>query len=205
MTTRVALMSPISIAEAVIVVREGGLVVYPTDTVYGIGCDPFNEQAVAKLFEAKVRTTKPIPVLCDSMRSARALASMSPTAQVLAEEFWPGGLTIVMPAVRPLPFLVDQGSGEVGLRVPASKDCVELIKQCGGFLTGSSANLSGDPPCRTAGEALEVLGGKVDLILDGGRLEGLESTVVRVRGESVEVLREGAVKVKVKGRRRRGG
>jgi len=178
-------------------------VVYPTDTVYGIGCDPFNEEAVAKLFDAKVRSTKPIPILCDSMRSARALASMNPTAQVLAEEFWPGGLTIVMPAKRPLPYLVDQGSGEVGLRVPAMKDCVEFIKECGGFLTGSSANLSGEPPCRTAEEALGVLGGKVDLVLDGGRLEGLESTVVRVRGESIEILREGAVKVK--GRRRRGG
>jgi L-threonylcarbamoyladenylate synthase len=202
MTTRVVPIGSSSITEAAIVVRRGGLVVYPTDTVYGIGCDPFDDEAVSRLFEAKVRGTKPVPVLCDSMRSARTLVSMSPTAQVLAEEFWPGGLTIVMPTVRKLPYLLDQGSGEVGLRVPALDSCVKLIEQCGGFLTGTSANASGSPPCRTAAEALEELGGKVDLILDGGTLQGEESTVVRVRGHSVEVLREGAVKIR--GGRRRG-
>lgn len=176
--------------------------VYPTDTVYGIGCDPFDPEAVAKLFEAKARGTKPVPVLCDSMRSARTLVSMNPTAQVLAEEFWPGGLTIVMPTVRKLPSLLDGGTGEVGVRVPALSSCVKLIEQCGGFLTGTSANASGSPSCRTAAEALQELEGKVDLILDGGTLEGEESTVVRVRGESVEVLREGAVKIR--GGRRRG-
>jgi len=196
MTTRIVPIGPSSIAEAAIVVKSGGLVVYPTDTVYGLGCDPFDEEAVTRLFEAKARGTKPVPILCDSMRSARKLVSMNPTAQVLAEEYWPGGLTIVMPAALKLPYLIDQGSGEVGVRVPALSDCVALIEQCGGFLIGTSANASGEPPCKTAEEALKELGGMVEIILDGGKLEGDESTVIRVRGESVEVLREGAVKVR---------
>lgn len=196
MTTRVVPVSSSTITEAAIVVKDGGLVVYPTDTVYGIGCDPFDEPAVARLFEAKVRGSKPVPILCDSMRSARRLASMNPTAQVLAEEHWPGGLTIVLPAALKLPFLLDQGTGEVGVRIPALNDCVRLIEACGGFLTGTSANASGSPPCRTAAEAAGELGGRVDMILDGGTLEGEESTVVRVRGENVEVLREGAVRIR---------
>jgi len=200
MPSRIVRIGPSSITEAAIVVKRGGLVVYPTDTVYGIGADPFDEGAVAKLFEAKARGNKPVTVLCDSMRSARMLASMSPTAQVLAEEFWPGGLTIVLPSLRRLPFQLDQGAGEVGVRVPALADCVKLIGQCGGFLTGTSANASGKPSCRTAEEALDALGEKVDMILDGGRLVGQESTVVRVRGEKVEVLREGAVNVRGRGR-----
>jgi L-threonylcarbamoyladenylate synthase len=202
MQTRTVPIGSSSIAEAAIVVRRGGLVVYPTDTVYGIGCDPFDELAVERLFEAKVRGSKPIPILCDSMRSARALVSMGPTAQVLAEEFWPGALTIVLPLTKTMPRLIDQGTGEVGVRVPAHAGCVKLIEQCGGFLTGTSANSSGEPPCRTAAQALKALGGRVDLILDGGEVEGEESTVVRVAGDTVEVIREG--KVRVKGRRRRG-
>lgn len=189
-------VSATSISEAVKVIRKGGIVVYPTDTVYGLGCDPFAGAAIAKLFEAKGRRAKPVPVLCDSMRSAKGLGNLSATALSLAHRFWPGALTIVVPARRKLPFLIDQGSGEVGLRVPALDSCVKLIGMCGGFLTGTSANVTGHPSCRTAAEAFETLGGSVDMILDGGRREGKESTVVRVCGSSVEVLREGSVALK---------
>jgi L-threonylcarbamoyladenylate synthase len=190
-------MTGASISEAAELVRKGGLIVYPTDTVYGLGCNPFDAKAVARLFEAKGRSTRPVPVLCDSLASALDIASMNETALSLARTFWPGALTIVVTARRKLPFLVDQGSGEVGVRVPALKACTELIRLCGGFLTGTSANISGRPSCRTAAEAAGALGDKVDLILDGGRLRGTESTVVRVRGGSVEVLRRGSVDVLV--------
>jgi L-threonylcarbamoyladenylate synthase len=182
-------------AEASRLVRAGGLLVYPTDTVYGLGCDPFNEAAVARLFEAKGRESKPIPVLCDCLESAAGLGSITGAAYELARRHWPGGLTIVVEAKRKLPFRVDQGSGEVGVRVPALGSCVELIRRSGGFLTGTSANLSGRPSCRSAVDAFGQLGDRVDLVLDGGFLEGVESTVVRVRGDDVEVLRRGAVEV----------
>jgi L-threonylcarbamoyladenylate synthase len=188
-------MSVEGMAEAAKLVRNGGLLVYPTDTVYGLGCDPFDEAAVTRLFEAKWRNTKPVPVLCDSLRSAEGLGSLSGAGLRLARRFWPGALTIVVPVKRKLPFLVDQGSGEVGLRVPALDACVRLIGLCGGLLTGTSANTSGCPPSRTATEAFEALGGRVDMVLDGGSLEGRESTVVRVRRESIEVLRKGPVTV----------
>lgn len=188
-------MNESSISKAARLVRKGGLVVYPTDTVYGLGCDPFDEKAVARLFDAKGRSTKPVPVLCDSLESALGLGSMNETALSLAHVFWPGALTLVVPLRRKLPYLVDQGSGEVGVRVPALKACTELIRLCGGFLTGTSANLSGRPSCRTAAEAAKALGEKVDLVLDGGRLGGTESTVVRVLRGSVEVLRRGSVDI----------
>lgn len=102
---------------------------------------------------------------------------------------------MVLPLKADLPFPIHQGSASVGVRVPDSDLCRELLKVCGGCLTGTSANLSGSPPCRTAHEALALLGGAVELVLDGGRLGGLPSTVVAVHGSTVEVLREGAVRV----------
>ena len=185
------------------IVQEGGLVVYPTDTVYGLGCDPFNEAAVSRLFAAKGRSSKPVPVLCSSPEKASELVELGPRAMKLAAEFWPGALTIVAPLRKRLPIQLTQGSPKLGVRVPALDVCLELISSCGGFLTGTSANLSGRPSARTASEASDQLGRRVDLILDGGRLEGKESTVVEVVGDRVTILRTGPIGVgdEVKGRR----
>ena len=184
-----------SILSAASVVTLGGLVVYPTDTVYGLGCNPMDGKAVARLFEAKGREAKPVPVLCASLEESATLVKMSPMALKLAGRFWPGALTIVAPLKRSVPVPLHQGTGSLGVRVPASPLCVELIRACGGLLTGTSANLSGRPSCRTADEAKRQLGDSVDLILDGGRLEGAESTVVRVVGDDVIILRRGPVGV----------
>lgn len=177
------------------VVVHGGLIVYPTDTVYGLGCDPTNEDAVRRLAEAKMRDQRPIPILCSSKGAAMELVEMNHKALELAGRFWPGALTIVAPLKRSLPFLLHQGTGTLGVRVPALPLCVTLIETCGGWLTGTSANLSGLPSARTAAEAANQLGDRVDLILDGGRLEGLESTVVRVVDDGIQVLRMGQVGV----------
>ena len=176
-------------------VIQGGLIVYPTDTVYGLGCDPTNEDAVRRLLDAKKRDQRPIPVLCSSNTTAMELVAMNKEALELARRFWPGALTIVAPLKRSLPFLLHQGTGTLGVRVPAMPLCVALIEACGGWLTGTSANLSGSPSARTAGEAARQLGDQVDLVLDGGRLEGLESTVVRAVGDGIQVLRAGPVGV----------
>lgn len=168
---------------------------YPTDTVYGLGCDPFNEDAVARLFRAKGREKKPVPVLCADLRFAQELAKLDATALSLARRHWPGALTIVAPLKRKVPLPLDQGTGLVGVRIPALRLCVELIRLCGGFLTGTSANVSGHPSCRTAAESFEALGEKVDFILDGGRREGTESTVVRVLGSETKILRAGGVDI----------
>jgi L-threonylcarbamoyladenylate synthase len=192
-----------SIRRGAEVVRGGGLVVYPSDTVYGLGCDPFNEAAVRRLFEAKGRGSKAVPVLCGSTRRAADLVHLSAKALELAGAHWPGPLTIVAPLKREVPPQLTQGTGEVGVRVPALRSAVELIEACGGWLTGTSANISGSPSSRSAEEAFRGLGGSVDLILDGGTLAGRESTVVRVSGDEVTILRTGPVGVEsqVKGRR----
>ncbi|MDG7016563.1 MAG: threonylcarbamoyl-AMP synthase [Nitrososphaerota archaeon] len=196
-------MDRASIVKAAAVVRGGGLVVYPTDTVYGLGCDPFDEGAVGRLFRAKGRGSKAVPVLCSSEKKAAELVTLNPASLRLAREHWPGPLTIVAPLKVEVPAQLTQGTGNLGVRVPGLPVCIRLIDACGGWLAGTSANLSGSPSSRTAGEALDQLGGAVDLILDGGALAGKESTVVQVSGDTVTILRTGPIGVesRVEGRR----
>ena len=188
-------MDAASIARAAKEVRRGGLVVYPTDTVYGLGCDPLNHAAVRRLFEAKNRDRKPIPVLCSSTEKAAGLVKLSGRALELAGSYWPGALTIVAPLSRPVPPQLNQGKPALGVRVPNHPGCLELISACGGWLTGTSANLSGRPSARSAAEAIDQLGGAVGVVLDGGRLAGTASTVVEVVGNEVTILRTGPVGV----------
>jgi L-threonylcarbamoyladenylate synthase len=191
-----------SFEEAAQIIERGGLVIYPTDTVYGLGCNPRNEDAVSKLFAAKQRESRPVPIMCDGLESASGLVVLSPIALHLAERFWPGALTIVAPLSARLPFPLHQGTGTLGVRVPGSALCRTLVTKCGGILTGTSANVSGRAACRSAAEAEQALGSAVDLVLDGGTLTTAESTVVRVTSAGIEVLRQGAVRVTEKDSRR---
>lgn len=184
-----------SIVRASEIIRNGGLVVFPTDTVYGLGCNPRNSEAVERLFRAKKREAKPIPILCDCLGTAASVVDLSGPAERLAKAFWPGALTIVAPARIEFPRAIHQGSRMVGVRVPAHELSLRLIRDSGGTITGTSANLSGHAPCRSAEQAISELGAAVDLVLDGGYLSGRESTVVRLDGERIEVLREGGVRV----------
>jgi L-threonylcarbamoyladenylate synthase len=184
-----------SIGRAAKEVRRGGLVVYPTDTVYGLGCDPLNHAAVRRLFEAKGRDKKAVPVLCSSTEKAGGLVKLSGRALELAGKHWPGALTIVAPLSRSVPPQLNQGKPNLGVRVPNHPECLRLISACGGWLTGTSANLSGHPSARSAAEALDQLGDAVEIVLDGGRLAGTESTVVEVVGNEVTILRTGPVGV----------
>jgi L-threonylcarbamoyladenylate synthase len=177
-------------------VKSGELIVFPTDTVYGIGCDPFDAGAVSRLFVAKGRESKPVPVLCDSTRWADRLVTLGEEGHALAKANWPGALTIVAPVKMKVPKQVDAGSGVLGVRVPGSALCRELVRLSGHFLIGSSANRSGKAPVATATEAQDAFSESVSLILDGGRLKGAPSTVVRLAGKGIEVLREGTVRVK---------
>jgi len=195
MRARLLPMDSGSIGLAAKGVRRGLLVVYPTDTVYGLGCDPLNHVAVRRLFEAKGRESKPVPVLCSAAEKAAELVRFSDRATELSRKYWPGALTIVAPLRRPVAPQLTQGGEFLGVRVPAHSGCLELIAACGGWLTGTSANRSGEPSARSAGEAMDALGGSVDVILDGGRLSGRESTVVKVVGAEVTILRTGPVGV----------
>ena len=184
-----------ALSTAAALISGGGIVAFPTDTVYGLACDPWSVYAVARLFAAKGREDKPIPVLCSSLDKARAVAKIEGLALELAERFWPGALTIVAPLRRNVPFLLDQGSGWLGVRVPNHRFALSLASETGGYVSGTSANLSGQPSCTTAQEVALTLGDRVDVIIDGGPAPGVTSTVVKVDGRSIEVLRRGAISI----------
>ena len=177
------------------IVKNNGLIIYPTETVYGLGANPFSEEAVKKVFDVKRRKDKPIPIIVSSLDEALKLAYFSEKALKLAKKFWPGPLTLVLPRKPLTPDFL--GSKElVGVRIPNNLSTLKLVKFCGGFLTGTSANISGQPAPTTAEEAEKQIGKHVDLIIDGGKtFYGLSSTVVDASTDKIKILRLGPIKI----------
>lgn len=176
------------------IVRDGGVVGYPTDTVYGIGCNPFDGAAVSRVFQIKQRRGKPLPVLCESLDSAAQLVYLNRKATKLGRHFWPGALTIVAP-VKELRFPTELTGGKdtLAVRVPGNSCARSLIRKCGGSLVGTSANISGSGSPITAEQIRRSLIG-IDALIDSGDATGEgESTIVEVNDETVIVLRQGAV------------
>ena len=185
-------------ARAAKIVSEGGVIAFRTDTFYGLGVDPFNAAAVAKIRELKGREeNKPILLLLfDASEADRFIADRSEAFEEVARKYWPGPLTIVGLAVVDLPEEITAGTGTVGVRVPADSDVRELVRVCGGALTATSANPSGREPARTAKEVIEYFGERIDLVIDGGEVTVTEpSTVLDVTASPPRVVREGAVKL----------
>jgi L-threonylcarbamoyladenylate synthase len=183
------------IAKCASIVKSGGVVVFPTDTIYGIGCDPYNDAAVARIFAIKGRDEgKPLPVLAYSIQDAEKIAALGTTGRALANKFWPGALTLVAPvADRKISARVRAGTNSVAVRVPGNKCVLSLLRECK-YLVGTSANVSGGRPSKNAAEIAESGLTGFDALLDGGAVEkGIESTIVDVT-EKPRVLREGAIK-----------
>ena len=184
-------------AEAVSAVRRGELIVLPTDTVYGVGADAFLPSAVTALLAAKGRGREmPPPVLVGSVRAATALVEdLGTYGQDLIDEFWPGALTLVCRANPSLMWDLGETKGTVAVRMPMHELAVEVLKETGP-LAVSSANLSGQPAARSAGEAEKMLGESVAVYLDGGMSGRADpSTIVDLTGPVPRVLRKGAVPV----------
>lgn len=183
------------LALAAAALRRGSLVVYPTETFYGLGALATLPAALARLAAAKLRTAgKPLPLVAADTAMAFALwAEVSPVALCLADAFWPGPLTLVAPAAPGLPDPVTRG-GTVGVRVPGAELARELCRRAGGPVISTSANPSGGPPPASV-EALDPeLLARVDLVLDGGDTPGgLPSTVVELGVDGPRLLRAGAV------------
>ena len=180
------------------IVSEGGVIAFRTDTFYGLGVDPFNAAAVAKIRELKGREeNKPILLLLsDASVADRFIADRSKAFEDVAAKYWPGPLTIVGVAVSTLPPEVTAGTGTVGVRVPADDDVRELVRVCGGALTATSANPSGSEAACTAQEVLEYFNNRIDLIIDGGEVAATEpSTVLDVTTTPPRVIREGAIRL----------
>ena len=181
---------------AIEVLRTGGLVAMPTDTVYGVGVALSAEGGLQRLFAAKDRPLdRAIVLLVDDLGQAGSVGLFSPAVRLLAGRFWPGGLTIVL-AQAPeaaLPAVLTAGAATIGVRVP-DHDCPRDLARVLGPLPVTSANLSGRPEAFDAAAVLAQLGGRVDLVLDGGRiLGGTASTVIDCSGALPRILRVGAI------------
>jgi L-threonylcarbamoyladenylate synthase len=187
---------PDAIAEAAAIIRRGGLVAFATETVYGLGADATSAQAVRGIFAAKGRpSTNPLIVHVDSVDSARPLAAAWPdTAERLAERFWPGPLTLVLPKTPAIPDVVTADGPTVGLRVPSPRVARDLIARAGVPIAAPSANRSLGLSPTTARHVSKSLEGRIDLILDSGATAvGLESTVLDLTGERAVILRPGTI------------
>ena len=180
---------------AVDAVKAGQLVVLPTDTLYGLGCDAFNNQAVANLLATKHRgPDMPVPVLVGSWDTIQGLVQYySPQAKTLVEAFWPGGLSIIVPQAPSLPWNLGDTRGTVMLRMPLHPVAIELLRETGPMAV-SSANISGHQPPSTVTEARQQLNQNVYVYLDGGECAiGKPSSIIDISGDHPKLLREGAI------------
>jgi L-threonylcarbamoyladenylate synthase len=181
---------------AAAIIKAGGLIAFRTDTFYGIGADPLNAEAVAKIKILKGREEgKPILLLIADFADAESLVASKPQAyEVLSRALWPGPLTIVVPAVSALPVELTAGTGTVGMRLPNSEEVRQIVRECGGKLTATSANPSGSEAARSAGDVSGYFAAGLDLIVDGGEVAATEaSSVIDVTGLVPRLLREGAL------------
>ncbi|MFA7466830.1 MAG: L-threonylcarbamoyladenylate synthase [Desulfotomaculaceae bacterium] len=201
LSTRVRVVEPGAedgpvVLEAGAVLRAGGLVAFPTETVYGLGASALDEQAVAGIFKAKGRPAdNPLIVHIDSFASlGQYFPLITERVRLLAAHFWPGPLTLVLKGGDRFPAVVSGGLGTVAVRVPAHPVALALIRAAGVPVAAPSANVSGGPSPTTAAHVLDDLDGRIDLVLDGGPAGlGVESTVLDLSGALPVILRPGGV------------
>ena len=176
-------------------VKDGGVIVFPTDTLYGLGCNPYNEKAVEKIFEIKNRDkTNPLPILASSITDIERIVSLGSTGKKLAQIYWPGALTIIVPLIDVnISYKLRAGKMSIGVRIPNNICALLLLRDCK-YLTGTSANKSGEAACKSSSEVLSSSLRGFDAILDGGTVKGrVQSTIVDLTGQSPKISREGAI------------
>ena len=182
--------------QAAQILREGGLISFPTETYYGLGVDPFNESALQRLFAIKNRpSVKPVLVLIPTRRHLKSLIDTAPAvADLLMDKFWPGPLTMVFPARKGLSEMLTGGTATIGIRISPHPVPEALLQVYGGPLTATSANRSGERAAVTDTEVKEIFGDDVDMILSGGRTPGHKpSTLVGFSDQTVDCIREGCI------------
>ena len=184
------------IEEAGKIIRSGGLVAFPTETVYGLGGDGLNEASSGKIYAAKGRPSdNPLIVHIAGMEALPKIARKIPVAaQKLAERFWPGPLTMIFEKTDCVPYATTGGLNTVAVRMPSNKIARALIEASGGYIAAPSANLSGKPSPTEARYVIEDMNGRIDMIIDGGAADiGLESTIIDLTGERPIILRPGYI------------
>ncbi len=186
--------NPRSLVKAKDIIQAGGLIAFPTDTVYGIGVSAFNEDAIERIYRIKERShLKAIPILLGDPEETILVASQidSSTSKIV-KSFWPGALTLILPIHPELPGNLSSGN-TIGVRVP-DHDLIRKLLRMTGPLAATSANLSGKPSALTAEEVQLQVGERIDLVLDGGKVPGgMASTVLDCTGDEFSILREGPI------------
>lgn len=181
------------ISKASDIVKKGGVIVFPTDTIYGIGCDPFNKNAIERIYKIKSREkSKQLPVLVFSKEIATKIVEFDKESQVLSEKFWPGPLTLILK-------LKDENlkkslnlEEKIAVRVPSNECTLKLLEKCN-FLVGTSANISGEEAFTDPSKCYQSIAG-YDLFLDGGKISGgVASTIVEVYDGVLKIHREGVL------------
>lgn len=176
------------------VLRDGGVLVFPTETVFGIGVRHDSEEAYLRLIEAKRRSPeKPISLMCSSVEEALSLVETDPRVEAVMRRFLPGELTVLAKGRAGLPWWSDLRTGVVGVRVPGSLETREILDLVGVPCLVTSANISGEPPAKTMEEALKYFSGTVDGIMDGSVVSGTPSTIVDLSKGEPSLIREGAL------------
>ena len=172
--------------------RNGAVICYPTDTVYGIGCDIFNQKAIKRVFQIKRRRRhKPFSFMCPSLKDVNTYGYISNTAYRLMKKNLPGGYTFVLPATKLVPKITITKQKTVGIRVPDNNISLALVRELGNPILTTSAILVDSPPLSEAYEFEELLGNQVDMVVDGGLVYPDPSTIVSLVDRYPEILREG--------------
>lgn len=184
------------IDSAVAILKNGGIGIFPTDTVYGLGCDCLNIDAINKLYISKNREfNKPINILVSNINMInKFVKNINHIEQKLIEYFWPGALTIIFDKTNLISNLLTSNLSTIGIRMPNNKICLELIEKYGSPLATTSANLSDETPALSVNDKLKQdFNNTVDFIIDSGELNGTPSTIVRVDNNEIIILRNGSI------------
>ena len=189
------IIDTLEIKKAVQIIRQGGVVAFPTETYYGLGVDPFNPQALTKLFAIKKRSSaKPVLTLITDQDQLSLLTLEIPSLFLPLFPLWPAPLTLVFKALPSLPSILTGGTGTVAVRISPHPLAMALVRAYHQPLTATSANISGKPSAVTADEVRMYFGDTVDLVIDGGRTQGGKpSTVVGIDNDALTVIREGVI------------
>jgi L-threonylcarbamoyladenylate synthase len=181
---------------AAAIVAHGGVIAYPTETIYGLGADATDEKAVRRIYEIKGRSFKsPLSVIIGEARDLYPLVrEAGPVARKLMDAFWPGPVTIVFEASDKIPSMLTAGTGKIGIRLPGHLIARQIAVRSGRPLTATSANLSGAPECDDAAAVYAQLGDKIDALVDLGKTAGMPATtVVDATGDKPLILRQGTI------------
>jgi tRNA threonylcarbamoyl adenosine modification protein (Sua5/YciO/YrdC/YwlC family) len=183
---------PEKIQQVVTILQNGGIIVYPTDTIYGLGCDIFNKDAIKKIYQLKKREAKkPMSIICADFKDIAEYAIIPNAAFHLMKKTLPGAFTYILKAKNKLPATFIAKNKTVGVRIPDNKICLEIVRQLGSPIISTSLNISGEEVMTTPGQLSKEMINKINLIIDNGPLSQEPSTVIDLTGENPIILRQG--------------